>query len=218
MNTFILAAHLVAIIVISFFVRRLGSVALTCFVVLQTILANLFVLKQINVCGFDATCSDVFSVGAMISLNMLQEDYDAKSSKQAVLLSFAFMLFFVTMSWIHLQYIPAEQDGTYEAYSAILGMTPRLMIASIVTTLISQGIDVKLFGLLKQLLPKRGLPLRSGLSALISQAVDTALFTFLGLYGFVANPVDIFLVSYVIKIGITFTLLYAIPIRNTAPI
>jgi uncharacterized integral membrane protein (TIGR00697 family) len=44
------------------------------------------------------------------------------------------------------------------------------------------------------------LPLRNSCSLFCSQAVDTILFTFLGLYGIVSSLVDIMTMSFVIKV------------------
>jgi len=222
MNEIIFASHLAAILVISYITRRLGLVALTCFVVLQSLLANLFVLKQIVLFGYEVTCSDVFSVGAIVALNLLQEDFDAAASRRAVLLSFFFMIFFVLMSWIHLLYAPSGQDYMHSAYSQILSFAPRLMFASICTTVIAQGVDVRLFSSMKMLAPKASLFFRSGITVFISQGLDTLLFTFLGLYGLVASPWNIFFISYAIKMFISLFLLlfssHAFSIRSTSSV
>ena len=222
MNEILFIAHLAAVVAISYMARRLGRTALTCFVVLQSLMANLFVLKQVVLFGFEVTCSDVFSVGAIVALNLLQEDFDAAASRRAVLLSFFFMLFFVVMSWIHLLYIPSTTDYMHDAYRQVLGVAPRLMFASICTTIVAQAIDIRLFAYMKRCFPKALLSIRSGITISISQGVDTLLFTFLGLYGLVASPWDVVFISYAIKMFISLFLLlfssHAFSIRSPSSV
>ena len=61
-----------------------------------------------------------------------------------------------------------------------------------------QKLDVALFGWMKQRWEK-GLGWRLGASLLVTQLIDTVLFTFLGLYGLVASLFDVIVVSFAVK-------------------
>lgn len=90
MNELIFFLHLLIVILFSFAARRLGKMAVFSFIIVQSILANLFVIKQMELCGFTVTCSDVYAVGSIIALNVLQEDYEKIDAQRAVGLSFFF--------------------------------------------------------------------------------------------------------------------------------
>ena len=67
---------------------RLGQGALQTVVVLQIALANLFVVKQMSLFGFSVMCSDVYAVGAMLGLNLLQEYWGKEAAGRCVKISF----------------------------------------------------------------------------------------------------------------------------------
>lgn len=173
---------------------RLGKSALVALIALQGVLANLFVVKQIALFGLSVTCSDVFAIGAMLSLNLLQEYFGKETAKQAIRISLLLLLFFTLVSQIHLLYIPTPLDTTHTSFSTLLSSSPRLLFSSLATFYLVQQLDLRLFSHLKG-----PLITRLSLSLLISQLLDTTLFSFLGLYGLVESLFDIILFSFLIK-------------------
>lgn len=201
MNEIVFFAHILFVIgSVVFVLRQFGSLGLTVFIALQAILANLFVIKQMTLFGFDVTCSDVFAIGSLLSLNLIQEFFGADQAKKAIWISFACMMFFALMTQIHLLYIPSPADVTNDAFTQILSSTPRIIFASIGVFFVVQQVDVRLFSFLQKWFKGGKLPLRLALSLLISQTIDTVLFSFFGLYGIVASLYDIILVSMLIKV------------------
>jgi queuosine precursor transporter len=178
---------------------RIGQSALTALVSLQGVLANLFVVKQMELFGLQVTCSDVFAVGCIVGLNLMQEHFGKEAAKKTVVISFFSMVFFVLVSQIHLWYAPSPKDMAHPAFSQILTWTPRIVIASIAVFFLVQKIDVLFFGYLKRRFSGRHLWLRMGASLFLSQAIDTVLFSFAGLYGIVAAIFDVILVSFAVK-------------------
>lgn len=206
MNEVLFLLHLA---VAAFFIwpfMRLGKSGLMCWIGLQPILANLFVLKQITLFGFHVTCSDVYAVSTALGLNLLQEYYGKESAKKAVWISFMLLLFFVVMSGLHLLYTASSQDYTQSAYQLILSSTPRLVAASVVSFFCVQWIDVQFFGFLKSKSHYFSLFTRNIMSLSISQCLDTLLFTFLGLWGLVGQLFDVFLMSFIVKLSIALLL------------
>lgn len=184
--------------------KRLGKEALVVLFTLMAILANLFVIQQIELGGLNATSSDAFAVGALFSLNLIQKFYGREVAKKTIWISFFAMLFFVAVSQIHLLFTPSPLDTSRAHFAPILSTAPRLLIASLSTFFIVQWIDLYLFAKLK----------RMALSLFISQAIDTALFTFLGLYGLVGKLFHVMLISYAIKAAaITLTTLFFQPLK-----
>ncbi len=194
MNEWIFFCHVLLVIAFTFGCLRLGAPALIAFVALQGILANLFVVKQIDLFGFSVTCSDVFAIGGILSLNLLQEYYGQERAKQAVKISMVALLFFACMSQFHLFYEPTLLDRTHASFQAIFSSSLRILFASLFTFFLVQQFDVRFFSKLQG-----KLPFRIALSLFSSQLLDTVLFSFLGLYGLVESIFDIILVSFLIK-------------------
>jgi uncharacterized integral membrane protein (TIGR00697 family) len=197
MNECLFAFHSILTILCCRGALFLGKEALQCWVILQPILANLFVLKQITLFGFDATSSDLYVVGSVLGLNYLQEFFGKESARLASKLSLYTLGFFVIASSVHLLYTPSAHDTAHTSYAALFSYVPRLVFASFATFWIVQRFDIFFFGLLQ----KTGLKLffRNLLSLFVSQFLDTLLFTFLGLWNVVASLFDVFFVSFLIK-------------------
>ena len=198
MNESLFLLHVFLVIGFALGALRLGKEALTTWVALQAVLANLFVIKQMTFFGFNVTCSDVFAIGSIAGLNLLQEYFGKDSAKRAALICFCSMIFFGVMGQIHLVYTPSPEDVTQAAFFTVLGPTPRLLLASFATFFIVQQVDVRFYSLLK----KYSVAARGAIALCVSQLFDTALFTLLGLYGMVASLSDIIVVSFLVKLAI----------------
>lgn len=204
MNEILFFLEILLLLRSTFWVFRLGNSALSCWVVVQALIANLFVLKQINLFGFDVTASDVFAIGSLLGLNFLQEYFGKKEAAKTTWICFFFMAFFAVVSQFHLLYEPNSFDSSHAAFESILSISPRLFVASMGTFFIVQRIDIYLFAFLRQLLPNVSFAVRAGISLVITQFIDTFLFSFAGLYGVVASVFDIILFSYLIKLIVVF--------------
>jgi uncharacterized integral membrane protein (TIGR00697 family) len=69
--------------------------------------------------------------------------------------------------------------------------------------LISQHLDISIFNWIKKATKGKFLWLRNNASTLISQLIDSIFFTFVGLYGIVANDENVWqiiLFTYIIKV------------------
>lgn len=188
--------------------RVLGQAALTAWITILSLLANLFVLKEISLFGLNATASDIFAIGSLLSLNFLQEKYGSESAQQAIWTSFGCLLFFVVMSQIHILYTPSAYDTSQSAYSFLFMASPRLLVASLTTLLIVDQFDSRFYGWIRKTYPQMSALLLSGFTMCLSQMLDTLLFSFLGLYGMIHALVEVILISYFIKL---------IAIFNTLP-
>ncbi len=200
MNELLFFLHVGLIIAFALGALRLGKETLVAWVCIQSILANVFVIKQMDFLGFTITCSDVFAIGAILGLNLIQEYFGRESAKKTTSICLFFMLFFTVMSKMQLLYVPSKYDYAQSAYHTILSPAARILFASLFTFFLVQKIDVKFFQYIREKLPHYPLALRSALTIVLSQAIDTTLFSFLGLYGLVSSIFDIILISFLIKV------------------
>ena len=199
-NESIFFTHALFVLFFTFISLRLGKEALVLFVGLQSVLANLFVLKQIEFFSLTITCSDVYVIGSILSLNFIQEFFNKETAIKSTYISFFALFFFSAVSYFHLAYEPSRFDASQPHYAAIFTVMPWMALMSIVVFFISQRFDIFFFGVLKKLpIP---FAIRSGISMIISQTLDTGLFTFLALRNLVDDPLAVFSVSLMIKCSI----------------
>lgn len=163
-------------------------------VTLQAVLANLFVLKQTVLFGLQVTCSDVYAVGSLLALNLLQDRFGAKHAQQAIYISLFALVVFAVMGVWHLSYEPIPGDSMQIAYAALLTPAPRILAASLVTYGVVCFLDLWILASLR-----RSLVVGNAVSQLIAGFFDTVLFTFLGLYGIVDSVGQVILFSFCVK-------------------
>ncbi len=179
---------------------RLGKSALISYITLLFLMANIFVIKQINLFGFCVTSVDAFIVGISLSCNILQEFYGRETARKAVLISFASCIGYMIITKIIVSYNPADCDNTHLAFAHITANIARITIASFAAYLITQILDIQIYALLKKITKSRFFVLRNYAAITISQLTDTILFSLFGLYGIVDNIFDIITISFAIKI------------------
>lgn len=179
---------------------KLGKEALMTWVVVQALIANLFVLKQINLFQMEVTASDAYAIGSLLGLNFIQEYYGKEEANRTTWICFFFMIFFVIASQLHMLFEPSQHDLSHSSFQTILSLSPRLLFASMSVFFFVQRIDILFFNFLKRILPHSSFAIRVGIALIVSQLLDTVLFSFVGLYGIVASITDIIIVSFIIKL------------------
>jgi len=199
MNELIFLLSCLYISTITLLCLRIGAEALISLLTLLTFLANLFVAKQILLCSMHTTASDIYTVGAGLTLAILQEFYGRKVAKKAIWISFFLIVCATVLGFVHISYTPSFCDTSNVHYIALLGPLPRIIIASLLAFLSAEYCNYSIFNYLSIHQPKLHFTLRSALSVSASQIVDTILFSFLGLYGMVSGLAQIIIVSLIIK-------------------
>jgi len=200
MNELIFIFHALFITGCALGALTLGKEALISFIALLAILSNLFVTKQIMLFGFQATPTDALTIGLVLSLNLLQEYYGKEITKKAIGISFILSMAYTLLSQIHLLYLPSMHDTMHHHALELLGLMPRIVCASLFTYFIVQRIDCLLYEALKNRFKGRYLIARNYSSLIISQLLDTILFSFLGLYGTLDAIIPVMCISYCIKL------------------
>lgn len=204
MNELIFFTQILVIVIFALGALKLGKNALTAWVATQALIANLFVLKQMTLFGYNVTTSDAFAIGSLLGLNFLQEHYSKEDAKKATWICFFFMLFFAIASQLHLLYQPSSFDTTQAAYAQLLSPAPRLLFASMGVFFLVQQIDIRFFAFLKHNFPGLGFPISASIALIVSQFLDTFLFSFAGLYGMVISVLDVIVISFAVKLMVIF--------------
>lgn len=166
-----------------------GKSGLYCFTVLATIAANIEVLILVRVFGMEQTLGNILFASTFLVTDVLSEIYGKKESTKAVYIGILASLSFIVLSQIWLHYIPSENDWAMPHMQAIFSNTPRLMLASFLVYAICQRFDVwayhKWWDFTTRLCHdrKKYLWLRNNGSTLLSQLLNTVLFTFAAFWG-----------------------------------
>lgn len=203
-NTILLPIHVILVSCMTLGALRLGKEAMIAWLSFLAVALNLFVLKQISLFGLEVTCSDALVIGYLLGLNLVQEFFGRILARKTVWISFFISLSFVILSQIHLFYQPNSYDNSHSYYRALLTPMPRLLMASLFSFLIVQLFDLSFFAFLRKKTEGKFLAPRTALALACTQALDTLLFSFLGLYGLIDHLSHVIIFSLIVKMGVIF--------------
>jgi queuosine precursor transporter len=182
------------------FALKFDKSVLIALIAVQSVLANMLVVKQIDILNLGTTSSEVFIVSTMLGITLLQEYYGEDVAKQATYISFASSIFYMLSTQLHLLYMPNSYDLTHNHFAAIFAFAPRIVISSIIVYFLAQRLNIVLYRLINRLFKNISVSIKSFFSVAIAQTFDTALFAGLALYGIVGSIFSVIMVSIAIKI------------------
>lgn len=190
--------------------RLFGNTGLYCMSAVASVLANIEVLILVNAFGLEQTLGNVLFASTFLITDILSENTDSHAARKAVYIGMAVSVFFVLISQSWMLYRPSENDWVMPSIRAVFSSSARTVAASMLAYAVSQLGDVWLYHRWWDLTTKRTgrrrayLWLRNNGSTLISQLVNTVLFTlaaFAGREGYDGKLLaEIMLSSYVIYI------------------
>ena len=205
-NSIIFLIHSTVVGVCTLAAMRGGKTLIHCWLCLLAVMMNILIRKEITLFGLNATCCDALSIGYLLGLNFVQEFFGRHEAYKVMISSFMMSVAVALLGLFHIAYLPNCHDVASMHYDAILGIAPRILLASLISFVLVQRVDVIFFAFLKRKIPAY-FSIRSTLSLILGNTLDTIIFTFLGLYGVVSSCTEIIYCSWMIKmLGITLTL------------
>lgn len=197
MNELYFFAMIFFVLVTLVFSIKQGKEALITFITSQWLFANIFVLKQITLFGLTVPPSDVFTIGGTLGFALLYDAYGKETADSTLWGCFNILVLFACAAQFHIFYTPSPVDYAHQHFEALFATTPRIILASLIAFIVSQHSN---FFFLATLSKKMSESVRVTISLLLSQAIDTLIFAFLGLHGLMHSLLHVFIVSYGIKV------------------
>lgn len=158
-------------------------VLLTAVFVAALVIANVLAGKIISVWGVFVPAGVLaYSITFAIT-DTMAEIWGRARAQTLVNAGFVVLLLVWGLVALAIHLPPAPFWEQQEAFTAVLGATNRIILASLIAYAVSQSLDVWIFHRVKLLLHSRHLWLRNNLSTLISQTLDTCLFILIAFYG-----------------------------------
>lgn len=136
--------------------------------------------------------------------DVLTEVYGFKKTRKAIWLGLGANLLMAAVFMLVGAMPPAADWPNQDAYMAILGLTPRIVLASVTAYFIGEFVNSVVLAKLKVYTKGKMLWSRTISSTILGQAVDTTVFMFIAFYGIL--PWDLFvavgLSGYILKVGV----------------
>ncbi len=187
-------------IIISY--RLFGRMGLFAWVPLAAVVANIQVLKLVELFGITATLGNIVYASSFLVTDILSEIYGKKEARKAVFIGLFSLVAMTVLMNLALAFGPAPDDFAQESLATIFGYMPRIAGASLLAYLLSQTHDVWAFEFWRNRFPSvRFLWLRNNASTMVSQFIDSTVFTLLAFWGVypAAALIEIFWTTYLLK-------------------
>lgn len=182
--------------------RLFGKPGLYAWVGVGTVLANIQVVKTIEMFGLVMTLGNTIYATIYLTSDLLNEKYGEKEAKKAVWFGFFTLIMTTIIMQMVLLFAPQESDISQRALETLFGLMPRLALGSLMAYVCSQYIDVKIYSFLKRACPRPNqLWIRNNGSTIISQLLDSLIFCSIAFLGVYPSEVwlQIVLTTYLIK-------------------
>ncbi len=180
-----------------------GKSGLYAFAIFGTLLGNIAVCKCVDIFGLATTAGNVLYAATFLVTDILSEKYGKKEASRAVAYSFTIMVLWLAGTQLILSFEPNANDYIDASLKVVFGLVPRVTAGSLAGFIVSQNLDVFLYHAIwkKTGSDKTRLWLRNNGSTLISQLVDTVIFTFVAFWGVYPQNVffSILITTYLFK-------------------
>lgn len=197
-----LAMLLLNFIAIVICYRIWGKLGLYIWVPIASIIANIQVTKTVQLFGLEATLGNIVYATSFLVTDILSENYGKKEAKRAVGIGFFSLIMMTLLMNMALWFVPAESDFVQESMSTIFSIMPRIALGSLAAYGISQLHDIWAYDYWKKRYPaKKKIWIRNNLSTMVSQLIDSIVFTSVAFYGVFPTQVlmEIVLTTYLLK-------------------
>jgi len=190
--------------------RFFGKEGLLACIVLSILLANLQGPKLTVIFSMQTSLGVIFYSSIFFATDLMSEKFGKKEADRAVMMGFSISVIILLMLSISLLFLPSIQSNqtfstdVHQAFVKILDFTPRFIIGSLFSYLISQRFDVWCFHKIKRWTNGKHLWLRNNLSTMASQTIDTTLYSLVVWWGVVdlETAIQLGLAKMAFKIGI----------------
>ena len=169
--------------------RFFGKTGLYVWIPISVIIANIQVVKTVELFGLSATLGNIVYATAFLATDILSENYGKKEAKRAVYIGFFSLLAMAALMSLALKFKPAPDDFAQESLMTIFSLIPRIAAASLLAYGVSQLHDVWAYQFWKGKV--RQIWVRNNASTIVSQLIDSVIFTVAAFAG--TFPIDVLL-------------------------
>lgn len=122
-----------------------------------------------------------------IAGDILSEVYGFKAARKAIFIGFAMSILAAITFWLVQISPPAEAWGNQEAFEAVLGFVPRIVLASVAGYLVGQLLNAWVLVKIKERTQEKALWLRLLGSTAVGELADTIVFCTIAFYGVITG-------------------------------
>ncbi|WP_010298362.1 queuosine precursor transporter [Candidatus Odyssella thessalonicensis] len=182
-----------SVFIILVLLRTLGLQGLYAYNIIATILANIQVLKasQFSLSPEPVALGTITFATIFLVSDIITEHYGKQAAQRSIWLSFSSQIIVTILMVLTLGHAPLPHDSVQSALEILFLPSPRLVLASLISFVISLFIDIQIFNAISNYTNHRHLWLRTSLSTLVGAFVDNIIFSMLAWVLLAPQPVSL---------------------------
>lgn len=177
MNNLLLFISIIGVFSMMLIIKKLlGKEGIIGWMGIASILANLLLIKNVNLLGISATLGNVLFASNFLATDMLTENYGYKEAKKGVKFGIIAVLVFMIITQVALLYIPNSEDIAQSSFQLLFSFVPRISLASVAMFALSNFVDIRLYEWLRKKSDGKRMWLRNNLCTIICNGGENFLF------------------------------------------
>lgn len=184
MNNILLIVSIIGVFSIMLIIKKfLGKEGIIGWMGIASILANLLLIKSIDVLGISATLGNVLFASNFLATDILTENYGYKEAKKGVRFGIIAVIVFMIVTQVALLYIPNSEDIAQSSFELLFSFVPRISIASVAMFALSNLVDIRLYEWLRKKSNGKKMWLRNNICTIICNGGENFLFYLIAFLG-----------------------------------
>lgn len=184
MNNLLLIISIIGIFSLILLIKKFfGKTGLIGWMGIASILANILILKGVEILGIDATLGNVLFASNFLVTDILTENYGYKEAKKGVRWAIVAVIIYLIIGQGALLFIPSAADTMQPLFETFFSFAPRITLASVSMFALSNFVDIKLYEWLKEKTNNKKMWLRNNLCTIICNGGENFLFYMLAFAG-----------------------------------
>jgi len=185
--------------------RLWGKNGLYAMIACSGIICNIQVVITVQLFGLVATLGNVVYASIFLATDILSEHFGPRAARKGVWIGFFTLIWATVAMQFAVHFVPDESDFMLGHVRELFSLMPRVVLASLAAYLISQHHDIWAFAFWKKRTSGKHLWLRNNASTLISQLMDSLVFTLIAFIGEFDTGVliQILITTYLMKVVVS---------------
>jgi uncharacterized integral membrane protein (TIGR00697 family) len=201
MNNLLLIISIIGIFSIMLLIKKfLGKEGLIGWMGIASILANIMIIKSVDLLGISSTLGNVLFASNFLATDILTENYGYEEAKKGIKFGIISVLVFMLITQVAVLYIPNSEDIAQKSFETLFSLVPRITIASVSLFALSNIIDIKLYEYLRKKTNGKKMWLRNNLCTILCNGGENFIF-YLIAFGGIMN------IQTIIAVGISATII-----------
>lgn len=184
MNEILLIIEIIAMFTTIVLLKRFFSKeGLYLWIGLASVLANIQVVKSVEMFGISATLGNVLFASVFLATDLLRECYGKEPAKKGVCIGVTSIMVYLLCTQITLLYIPNSIDISQSSMQTLFSLSPRVCAASLTMYTIANFLDVHIYDKLHEAFQGKKLWLRNNVATVTCNCLENFGFVFLAFLG-----------------------------------